>query len=409
MARKGLKVDVVLCLCVIALVGIGMVLIYSSSAPYAELRGRPDSFYLAQHLKRVVIGLVAFIGAMLVPYKLWERFAVHLVIFSVAMLAFIFITGAGSINGARRWITVASFGLQPSELAKLALIFYLARRLAEKVRVGEMERLGRGLIASLVVPFILFALILAQPNFSTGATVFGITLAMVFIAGARASHLGMLAALAAPAMAAVMLSSPYRLRRVLALIDPSANPESSYQARQALISLGNGGPIGVGLGEGTQKLGYLPMPFTDTVFAILGEELGFVGTFGVMALFGVLVWRGLRIARRCPDRFGSFAAAGITVSIAINVIMHVGVCTGVFPTTGQTLPFVSYGGTSLIAALIGMGVLLNISGHTGPAEPAAPLVWRNARGATPLRSFGPGRTAAATYSASLPPARGRRA
>lgn len=409
MARKGFKVDVVLFLCVIALVGIGMVLIYSSSAAYAEQRGLPDSFYLAQHFKRVVIGLVAFVAMMLIPYKAWERLSGWMVVGSVFLLVLIFITGAGSINGARRWITIASFGLQPSEVAKISLIFYLARRLAEKVRIGEMDLLVRGLVASLVVPMLLFILILMQPNFSTGATVFGITLAMVFVAGARGRHLGLLAALSVPALVAVMLSSPYRMRRVLALIDPAANPASSYQAHQALISLGNGGPIGVGLGEGTQKLGYLPMPFTDTVFAILGEELGFLGTFGVLALFGVLVWRGLRIARRCPDRFGSFAAAGLTVSIAINVIMHVGVCTGVFPTTGQTLPFVSYGGTSLIAALIGMGVLLNISGNTGPVEPATPLVWRKARGATPLRSFKPERAAPAAVSAALSATRGRHA
>lgn len=409
MARKGFKVDVVLFLCVLALVGIGMVLIYSSSAAYAEQRGLPDSFYLAQHFKRVVIGLAAFVAMMLIPYKAWERLSGWMVVGSVFLLVLIFITGAGSINGARRWITIASFGLQPSEVAKISLIFYLARRLAEKVRIGEMDLLVRGLVASLVVPMLLFILILMQPNFSTGATVFGITLAMVFVAGARGRHLGLLAALSVPALVAVMLSSPYRMRRVLALIDPAANPASSYQAHQALISLGNGGPIGVGLGEGTQKLGYLPMPFTDTVFAILGEELGFLGTFGVLALFGVLVWRGLRIARRCPDRFGSFAAAGLTVSIAINVIMHVGVCTGVFPTTGQTLPFVSYGGTSLIAALIGMGVLLNISGNTGPVEPAAPLVWRKARGATPLRSFKPERAAPAAVSAALSATRGRHA
>jgi cell division protein FtsW len=388
MARKGLKFDVPLCMGVLALVGIGMVLIYSSSAPYAELRGRPESFYLAAHVKRVLIGLIAFLVAMAVPYKLWERFAAPLVLFAIAMLGFIFVSGADSINGARRWITVASFGLQPSELAKLAVVFYLARRLAEKARSGEITRLGRGLVASLAIPLLTFGLILLQPNFSTAATVLGITVALVFAAGARPAHLVLLGGLALPAMLAMMLSSPYRLRRVMAFLDPSSNPASSHQSEQALISLGNGGLIGTGLGEGTQKLGYLPMPFTDTVFAILGEELGFMGTMAILLLFGLVVWRGLRIARACPDRFGSLMAAGLTVSIALNVVMHVGVCVSLFPTTGQPLPFVSYGGTSLIANLVAMGILLNVSSAaTVPAEPAPPLVWRSARRTSPLRPF----------------------
>ena len=412
MARKGLKFDIALCLGVLALVGIGMVLIYSSSAPYAELRGRPESFYLTQHFKRVIIGLFAFLAAMAVPYKTWERFAAPLILFSLGMLLFIFVSGAGSINGARRWITFASFGLQPSELAKLTVVFYLARRLAEKMRVGEMTLFGRGLIASLVIPMMTFGLILMQPNFSTAATVLGITIVMVFAAGARPSHLGILGAIAFPALITVMLSSPYRMRRVMALIDPAANPESAHQGKQALISLGNGGLIGTGLGEGTQKLGYLPMPFTDTVFAILGEELGLLGTMLILLLFGLVVWRGLRIARACPDRFGSLMAAGLSASVAINVIMHVGVCVSLFPTTGQPLPFVSYGGTSLIANLVAMGILLNISTAAADSvEPSPALVWRAAGRASPLRPFGPGRggRAATASVAAIRTGRGGRA
>lgn len=390
MARKGIRFDVPLCIGVLILVGIGMVLIYSSSAPYAEIKGRPESFYLVQHLKRVVIGLFAFLAAIVIPYKTWERFAAPLIFFALGLLLFIFVSGAGSINGARRWISIARFGLQPSELAKLALVFYLARRLAEKIRGGEMHKLGRGLVASLVIPLATFVLILMQPNFSTAATVMGISLTMVFAAGARPAHLALLGGLTLPAMLGLMLSSAYRRQRVLAFFDPSSNPASAHQVEQALISLGNGGLLGTGLGEGTQKLGYLPMPFTDTVFAILGEELGLAGTLGVLALFGLVVWRGLRIARACPDRFGSLAAAGLSASIAINVIMHVGVCTGLFPTTGQTLPFVSYGGTSLIANLVAMGVLLNISSSAIPVEPTPGLVWKSSRRASPLRPFATG-------------------
>jgi cell division protein FtsW len=382
MARKGLRFDVPLCIGVLALVGVGMVLIYSSSAPLAAVKGLSESFYLTQHVKKVVIGLIAFLVGMTVPHRIWERLSRPLLLVSLGLLIYILVSGAGSINGASRWV----FGIQPSELAKLSLIIYLARRLSEKA--PEMHLFGRGLLASLIMPALVAVLIVLQPNYSMVLMLCGITLAMVFTAGARIRHLLILASVAVPLLVVVMLSSAYRMRRVLAFLDPNANGASAHQSKQALISLGNGGLIGTGLGEGTQKLGYLPMPFTDTVFAILGEELGFVGTMGVLFLFGLVVWRGLRVARACPDRFGSLMAAGLVASIALNVIVHVGVCVKLFPTTGQPLPFVSYGGTSLIMNLLGMGILLNISGAASvPAEPAPPLVWRSARRSSPLRPF----------------------
>src|SRR5690606_33823788 len=164
------------------------------------------------------------------------------------------------------------------------------------------------------------------------------------------------------------------LKRVMGFFRPDDNPASSYQSLQALISLGNGGLFGTGLGTSTQKLGYLPMPFTDTIFSILGEELGLIGTLACLSLFALVVWRGLRISFHCPDRFGSLAALGIVVALSVNVIMHVGVCAKFFPTTGQPLPFVSYGGTSLVAGLFAMGVLLNISGQTLESIPES---WRS--------------------------------
>lgn len=389
MAKRGFKFDVPLCIVVLALVGAGMVLIYSSSAPYAAARGLSESFYLAQHVKRVLIGLIVFLGAMVVPYRVWERIAAPLIVFALATLFFIFVSGATRVNGAQRWITFASFGLQPSELAKLAVIFYLARTLARKERTGDLSGFVSGILVTLALPFLAVVLIVLQPNFSTALTVLGLMVVLLFAGGVRKAHLLMLGGGALPVVLGVMLAQPYRVKRVLAFLDPLANPASAYQSQQALISLGNGGLIGTGLGEGTQKLGYLPMPFTDTVFAILGEELGFIGTMGILALFGLVAWRGLRVARDCPDRFGSLAATGLSVSLAISVVIHVGVCVSLFPTTGQPLPFVSYGGTSLIAHLMGMGILLNISNAAAvPAEPAPPLVWRSARRDTPLRPYG---------------------
>jgi cell division protein FtsW len=398
-AKKGLKFDVPLCISVLALVGLGIVLIYSSSGPLALVKGKAETYFLMHHGKKVFVGLVCFVIAMLIPYRFWQKFSVPALVVSIGMLVYILVSGAGSINGASRWV----FGLQPSELAKLSLIMFLAYRLSQKASV--MHTFGPGLLGSLVVPLFIMMLIILQPNYSMVLMLSGLTIIMIYAGGARVKHLVLLAAIAVPALAVLMVSSPYRFQRVAAFFDPKGNNESAHQSLQALISLGNGGLIGTGLGEGTQKLGYLPMPFTDTVFAILGEELGFIGTLTVLTLFGILIWRGFRIARDCPDRFGSLLAIGICSSIALNFIVHVGVCVKLFPTTGQPLPFVSYGGTSLLVNLVGMGILLNISGATAlPAETSPPLVWRNARRTTPLRPFvapgSGGRSPATTRMAS---------
>lgn len=406
MAKKGLTFDVRLCLAVLALVGVGMVLIYSSSAPLALVKGLPESFYLTQHIKKVVVGLIVFVVGMLVPFKVWQRLSGPLLLLSLGLLLWILVSGAGTINGASRWV----FGIQPSELAKLSLIMYLAHRLSSKAPV--MHLLGQGLLGSLVVPGFMMLLIILQPNYSMVLMMSGITAVMIYAGGARLRHMAMLAAVAVPVLGAIMISSAYRMKRVMAFLSPEANGDSAHQSLQALISLGNGGLIGTGLGEGTQKLGYLPMPFTDTVFAILGEELGFVGAFTVMFLFGMVVWRGLRVAQTCQDRFGSLLAVGICASIALNVIVHVGVCVKLFPTTGQPLPFVSYGGTSLIINLLAMGILLNLSGAAAvSAEPPPPLVWRSARRTSPLRPFvaqgGSGRASRVSQALGAPDPSGR--
>ncbi len=373
---RGLRFDLPLCLGVLFLVGIGLVLIYSSSGAYAQARGLPSSFFLAQHVKKVILGFFAFLIGLSVPYKTWEKWARPLTFISLGMLVVLVGLGLGGrVHGARRWIEFAGAGLQPSELVKIALVFYLAQRLTAKT--PQLHRFREGLLASLPLALMGFVLILLQPNYSSAATVFCITVTLVFVAGCRTMHLVSLGAVALPAMLGLMFSSPYRMKRVMAFLHPTDHVASSYQSLQALISLGHGGFLGTGLGSSTQKLGYLPMPFTDTVFAILGEELGFIGTTVVLFLFALVVWRGLRVAYRCPDRFGSLVATGLTTAVAVNVFMHVGVCVKLFPTTGQTLPFISYGGTSLIACLFGMGVLLNISGTIPISKPPEPKLARN--------------------------------
>ncbi len=367
---KSLRIDMILLLGVLALVGFGIVIIYSSSAAFAQARGFPDSYYLVNHIKKVIIGFAAFLIGLSVPYQTWEKASRPLMFLALALLVIVVTLGLAA-HGARRWISIASFGLQPSELAKVALVFFMARLLTAKEEI--MGSFWKGLIASLAMAVFTFLLILKQPNYSTAATVLAIAVAMVFAAGCRIRHLLFIGSFALPALGVLMVSSPYRMKRVMAFINPETNLASSYQSLQALISLGNGGIFGTGLGTSTQKLGYLPMPFTDTIFSILGEELGLLGTTLCLALFALVIWRGMRVSYYCPDRFGSLAALGIVVSLAVNVIMHVGVCAKFFPTTGQPLPFVSYGGTSLCAGLFAMGVLLNISGHSLESIPES---WR---------------------------------
>jgi cell division protein FtsW len=384
---KNLRIDIVLLLGILALVGFGIVIIYSSSAAFAQARGYPDSFYLVNHIKKVIIGFAAFLIGLSVPYKTWEKAARPVMILALLLLAFV-VTMGMSAHGARRWISFASFGLQPSELAKVAMVFFLARLLTEKADI--MGSFGKGFLASLAVSGLTFLLILKQPNYSTAATVLAISVAMVFAGGCRLRHLFSVGLVALPSLGILMVSSPYRMKRVMAFIHPENNLASSYQSLQALISLGNGGFFGTGLGTSTQKLGYLPMPFTDTIFSILGEELGLIGTTLCLALFALVIWRGLRVSFYCPDRFGSLTALGIVVSLAVNVIMHVGVCAKFFPTTGQPLPFVSYGGTSLCAGLFAMGVLLNISGHSLESIPESwrenPKKWQMLAGAAKART-----------------------
>jgi cell division protein FtsW len=356
-----LKFDSIYLMGVLALVSIGIVIIYSSSGAYAESRDLPNTYFLVNHLKKVVIAIAALLIGLLVKFRFWEKSARPLVFFIIGLLVVLITSSSISeIHGAKRWISLAGFGLQPAEIAKVAMVFFLAKFLTDKQEF--MGNFRRGLLASLLMVGIIAGLVLAQPDYSSAAIIIGIAVVMIFAGGARFLHLLMLAGALLPLVVWFMISSAYRMQRVVAFLSPGENAASSYQAAQAMISLGNGGITGTGLGTGTQKLGYLPMPFTDTIFSILGEELGVIGTFTCLLLFALVVWRGLRIAYQCGDRFGSMTAVGITTAISLNVIMHVGVCAGFFPTTGQPLPFVSYGGSALCSMMFFCGVMLNISG-----------------------------------------------
>lgn len=358
MLKRLFNIDKIMLIAVLMLLVIGLVVIYSTSGPFAEAKGLENTYFLFKHLKMLVVGLCVVVLFLSIDYKYWYKLSRIGFVLSIIVLIIVLIMGK-SAHGAVRWIQIGSSQFQPSEFAKIAVIMFFATKLSElKEKITEFKY---GLVLPMVYMGIIFILIILQPNYSTASSLLLVTVFMMFIAGTRAKHLSFLALLGIPAMGALALFSPYRLKRIMALFSPDENVNSSYQQLQSLISLGKGGLFGTGLGESTQKLGFLPMPFTDTIYAILGEELGFLGTSLVLVLFGVVIWRGIVAAYRSETKFGALLAMGLTSSLAINVFMHVGVCIRALPATGQPLPLISFGGTNLLASMAIIGILLNIS------------------------------------------------
>jgi cell division protein FtsW len=266
---------------------------------------------------------------------------------------------SAAINGARRWIQLGGLRFQASEIARIALIVVLARHIGE---AGDQIREGKVLMQQLIRISLVCGLVLIEPDFSVATLIGCVGLTLLFVGGARLWHLAGIALPIVPAALIAMVAAPYRQHRLMAFLHMSSGQgNGGYQAHQALIGLGNGGFFGVGLGHGVQKLFYLPEPHTDFVFSILGEEIGFAGLVIVLAVFAFIIYRGVRIALSAPDKMGQLMAFGLTLVLALSVIIHACVNTGLIPTTGVPLPFLSYGGMSLVFTLTSMGILLNIS------------------------------------------------
>lgn len=363
MKKLSISMDLWLLGATMALVGIGVVMVYSASFAVAGEKFGGGSFFIFRHLARLGLGLVGFFIAVNLDYHKWASFDKILLGIGLLCLALLIVNpNVGEINGARRWIRVGGFSFQPSELMKLVLILFMARSLG--THQHELSDFRKGLLPHLALVGVSAGLIALEPNFSTAMLITLILMTMIFLAGARLHHLVGITLALIPLAYVVMLQAPYRRARVMAFLDPGTHVKSlGYQAHQAIVGLGAGGFFGSGLGESRQKLFYLPEPYTDFVFAVLGEELGFLGGLLVIGLFLVIGWRGLRIALRAPDQYGYLLAAGITTMLTIYAFFHIGVVTSLLPTTGIPMPFVSYGGMSLVFTMTAMGILLNISGQ----------------------------------------------
>ena len=363
--------DTVLFATVLALLAVGLVMVYSASSIVAYDSLSDSAYFFKRQAMWIVLGLAAMLVARGVHYQRLRAAAVPLLLVAVALLVAVLFPSIGRVaGGARRWIVLGPASFQPVEVAKLALLVYLAQFGAR--RAMAIRNLRRGILPPLAVATVLAVLVLRQPNAGSAFLLVGVAVAVLFLAGARLAHLGLLVVAALPAAVVAVVAAHYRLQRVLTFLNPWQDPQGSgFNVIQSMLAFGSGGLFGVGLGASSQKFFYLPERHTDFIFAIVGEELGLVGSAGLLLIFALFAYRGLRIARAAPDRFGALLAAGITVSITGQALLNMGVATGILPVAGIPLPFVSFGGSSLLMTMIQVGILSNISMYAHADTPAA--------------------------------------
>lgn len=345
---------------VATLVAIGLAMIFSASSAQAYADHHDTAYYVKHQAIYLFAGLLLAYGAYRIDYRKLKNAAPYLLLLCLFGLIAVLVPHVGVVvNGARRWIGAGMISLQPSEFAKIGLVVYLAAVLS--VRGDRVHSLVRGLAPLCGLVFFMALLVLMEPDMGTASLLVFTAFAMFFAAGARVEHLAMIVLVTLPPAALTVLTSPYKRARIFAFINPWKDAQNTgFHIVQSLLALGSGGFFGVGLGESRAKFFYLPEQYTDFIFSILGEELGMVGTVGVVVLFIVFAYRAIRIAIAAPDRFGFFLASGCTAMIVIQAFVNIGVVTSSWPVTGVPLPFISFGGSSLIVSLIAVALILNV-------------------------------------------------
>jgi cell division protein FtsW len=362
------------------LTAIGAIMVFSASSAIAYTTYHDPTYFLKREAVWLVVGAIAAYVAIRLDYAKLRTAAPWMYGAAVALLAAVLIPHLGTMEGgAQRWFASGSVSFEPSEFAKLALVVFLAWMFAK--RDDGARSLRRAGAPALFAVGICFALVLRQPDLGT-ASLFVITaFVMMYVAGAKFKHLVLEIAIAVPAMAAFIFSSAYRRDRFTAFLHPFSDPQGTgYHIIQSLYALGSGGLFGSGLGHSLQKFGYLPEPYTDFIFSIIGEELGFVGAATVVILFVALAYRGMRIAASADDRFGLYLATGLTASLVLQAFVNIGVASSSWPVTGVPLPFISYGGTSLVVSLFSVGLLASVSRGRSRAALAAEVQSRGPSG-----------------------------
>ena len=355
--------DITLFIVAIILVVIGTVMIYSSSSIIALEKYGDGYHYIKKQILFVLLGLGAMIGASKVPYRYWAKAAYPAVLISIALLTLLIVPGFGTkVGGATRWFRAGGVSFQVSELVKIALVIFLAHYLTKKI--AYVKEFSRVFMVPLVVLLIIFGLVLCQPDFGAAVIMVVVFMLMFYLAGGRIVYLAGLAATAIPVGAVLIMQESYRMQRLLSFLNPWEDPSrTGFQIIQSFISFGSGGTFGVGLGNSMQKLFYLPEPHTDFILSVIAEEGGFVGVVIVLVLFCILIIRGFMISFNCADLFGMLLASGLTTVIALEAFINMAAVMGLIPTKGLVLPFLSYGGTSLMMCMVTVGILLNISSY----------------------------------------------
>jgi len=356
----GGEYDIPLLFTVLFLVGIGIVMVYSASSAIALKAEMPDYFFLKKQAMCGMMGLVVLVLFSYIPYHIYRTMAYPILALAFALLAAILATHMGhTVNGAARWLRFGGLSFQPSEFARFALVVYLAYSLTRKQE--QIRVFSIGFLPHVMVLGALSGLIYLQPDFGSILILCAVTWLMLYVAGVRILHLLSGVVFLLPVAYFLTVTEPYRLKRYLAFLDPWQYPSNEgYQIIHSLMAFGSGGILGAGIGKGYQKLFYLPYPHTDFIFSVIGEELGLIGIIGILILYCIILWRGVLIARRANDCFGAMLAVGLTTSICFQVCTNMAVTLGLLPTKGLTLPFISFGGTSLLMSMAMVGVLMNI-------------------------------------------------
>ncbi len=371
----------------IGLALFGVVMVYSASAMLAQSENHGHFYYVEKQAIWTAIGFVAMLAAMQFDYnRLRDRRIVYgLLLLTMFLLFAVF--AFSPVNGARRWIKLSGFSIQPSEISKLVLAIFLAYFLER--RAGEEREFWRTFVPCGLITALLAALIVVEPDFGTSLMLLVTFGVVIYTAGARLSHLAMAAAPAIVIAAGLLIFVPWRMARLVTFLDPWADPQKSgFQVVQSLIAVGSGGTNGLGFAQGKQKMLFLPFAHSDFIFAVIGEELGLLGTLAVLLIFAVFLWRGIRTSLLAPDRFSKLLSLGIVTGIVAQALFNISVVLSLVPTKGIPLPFISYGGSSLVPTLAAVGVLLNISQHATSSVSSGllkPVVEDRAKAARKLR------------------------
>jgi cell division protein FtsW len=364
MRQEKNHIDLACFLAVLTLMVLSLGVVYSASSTWALDRLGESGRVLGSHAIKVLLGFGAIFVFMQVDYHKYRKLTKPALILSIVLLMVTLVLG-GRFKGATRWLSVGGFGLQPSDFAKFALVFHLSVLMAAKGdRVKDFKE---GFLPMLIWIGSVTVLVLAQPNFSMGAMIFAISLMMLFLGRARVSHIALTIGALVPLLVLYMVSAQYRMQRILSYFgmgDGEGMVKAKHQLTQAIIGFGNGGIFGLGPGGSHQRDHFLPESYGDFVFSIVGEEYGLIGTLFFVLLFLVIFLRGMKIARHAHDELGRLLATGITCTITLYALINAGVTLGILPTTGLPMPFVSYGGTSMLISCAAVGVLLNISMQT---------------------------------------------